>query len=903
MLENQTYELGDSMFSIRWFFIVASFALFGTPAMADPGAPKGTTPMVVSISLSGPAVQMPPVFVSYTVLFSEAVMGVSEDDFALTVTGDVSAQIVGAFQNDGIGQEYLVEVDVASGLGTLRLDLLGATDIQSTGNGSTPPAFTGGDVLRLAFESPAIFSFNQSLKDSRGNLEFTETGTGSSFGVETVMGSERTVRTYNEGNGLRLPVGNAVVVSDTYTLHMRIRLDDVTSRRKLIDFSDGASDNGLYLEDGRLVFLNGSTNGATVIANDEWADVAMTRDASGNVTGYVNGVEQWTFTDAGNEAQLDAGPLVFFADDDTTGDEHPSGGIVCTQMIDGALAAPDVGALDCPFRVGLNSDGCSFDTIDQALAVAGDTDRIHLTEQDEYIGRLSIDNRTVYLEGSLLDQNCVVGVFGAIDVPTLRNPNPVTGRGGVVEVVGGATATFVNVRIDGGTAGQGGSIYAGPGSSLTLFSATVENGIASSEFTGGTGDPAGGCLFADGASVSLGFAGVDNCSVLDGLGQAGGNGGGIAIVNDSDATLQFGGIENSLAIDGGGLYALNSRVVIQDNAGLTDNVAEGSGGGMALIDSSLSFLQGPNTLGVTQAEPLSFIRGNTATGDGGGIYIADTLNNALNVGRMAIEDNSARNGGGMAIEGSAVRISDTQFHRNSAIGAGGGVYVSGGFVSLGASEDCRPYLYSNLFFPGDTRYCSRLSENTAAFGSAMSIQAGADVNIARTALLDNGTADSVIEAAGSSLLELSNAWLARNATRGILGVDSATVEMYHTTIARNAGEAILLRDSASAGFYGSILSGNSDGVVNIGSGTTDAIVLSCNLDQSATVGSDQNPLLGTTTRGEDHLLTGSPAIDLCGANIELPSTVDLDGVPRIQEMADDAGAFESGPFIFGDGLE
>src|SRR5690606_1257437 len=74
--------------------------------------------------------------ISYSVTFNKSVTGVSTDDFQLTTTSTVTGDIDSV---SGSGSSYTVTVNNISGIGTIRLDLKGGTNIATTnGNIGTP---------------------------------------------------------------------------------------------------------------------------------------------------------------------------------------------------------------------------------------------------------------------------------------------------------------------------------------------------------------------------------------------------------------------------------------------------------------------------------------------------------------------------------------------------------------------------------------------------------------------------------------------------------------------------------------------------------------------------------------------------------------------------------------------
>ena len=85
--------------------------------------------------------------VNFTASFSEAVTGVSTDDFTLVGTGSATGSIASV---SGSGGSYTVTVNGITGNGTLKLNLNGSTNISDTAGNSGLPAFTAGTPHTVA---------------------------------------------------------------------------------------------------------------------------------------------------------------------------------------------------------------------------------------------------------------------------------------------------------------------------------------------------------------------------------------------------------------------------------------------------------------------------------------------------------------------------------------------------------------------------------------------------------------------------------------------------------------------------------------------------------------------------------------------------------------------------------
>ncbi|HJQ30351.1 MAG TPA: LamG-like jellyroll fold domain-containing protein, partial [Rubrobacter sp.] len=227
----------------------------------------------------------------------------------------------------------------------------------------------------------ADYRFQNKLSTSVGNAPaLTRIGPRSNtFTNATVDGSTRRVLSFPKGNGVKLSPTTGVVSSGIYTIVMLFELNnvgsDVSRFRRIIDFKNGASDNGLYIENvdgtGKLSFYRpnppGAVQGSTAIAANQYVQVALTRDSLGNVAGYVDGVQQFSFPDSAGDAVIDENTLRFFRDNQD-GIEHSAGSAARIRLYDVALSAVEIGTLDriepTTFTVNSTLDGPDGNVLD-----------------------------------------------------------------------------------------------------------------------------------------------------------------------------------------------------------------------------------------------------------------------------------------------------------------------------------------------------------------------------------------------------------------------------------------------------------------------------------------------------------------------------------------------------------
>jgi Concanavalin A-like lectin/glucanases superfamily len=165
-----------------------------------------------------------------------------------------------------------------------------------------------------------------------------------SFAEEVVGGTSQTVLAFPLSSGVSMPFG--VIPTGSYSIAIQFRLENVDGYRRLVDFSTGTTDRGLYDLNGQLNYyplVNGTRSPPPIVPN-RYTDVVLTRDAAtSRVIGYVDGREEIAFDDVNGDAvfQPDT-PVRFFKDDNLVGGEESAGAVARIRVYDGALTAAEV---------------------------------------------------------------------------------------------------------------------------------------------------------------------------------------------------------------------------------------------------------------------------------------------------------------------------------------------------------------------------------------------------------------------------------------------------------------------------------------------------------------------------------------------------------------------------------
>src|SRR5688572_1356425 len=156
--------------------------------------------------------------------------------------------------------------------------------------------------LLLVIGLVVVFSFpihSQLLHDYELNGSYAD-----AFGGNPMVpnGSTLTATEYVFGPD-QGPNVSGVIDPATYCIDMTFTPIAVSGWRKILDFKNLGSDNGLYIYNSRLQFYPHTPGPDVVFAPGVPVNVVFTRDGATNrMNGYVNGLLQWTITDLNNDA-------------------------------------------------------------------------------------------------------------------------------------------------------------------------------------------------------------------------------------------------------------------------------------------------------------------------------------------------------------------------------------------------------------------------------------------------------------------------------------------------------------------------------------------------------------------------------------------------------------------------
>ena len=172
-------------------------------------------------------------------------------------------------------------------------------------------------------------------------------GTSVAFTTESVDGVSEAVATFSQGAGFDISGVIGDVEANAYSIVLLVRMSQLGGFDRLLDFKNLTADSGVYLYDGSLRFYPSSATGSKVIANNEWAQVVVTRAADGTMRGFVDGAQQWQFNDSAGLGVISTNRLVFFVDNISGGGtaEQSAGAVARVRLFTRALSPTEVGQL------------------------------------------------------------------------------------------------------------------------------------------------------------------------------------------------------------------------------------------------------------------------------------------------------------------------------------------------------------------------------------------------------------------------------------------------------------------------------------------------------------------------------------------------------------------------------
>lgn len=343
-------------------------------------------------------------------------------------------------------------------------------------------------------------------------------------------------------------------------------------------------------------------------------------------------------------------------------------------------------------------------TINNAQVAGVNYDKCYFVKENG--GAACVETGTVNISGTALIQNASATWGGAI---YLSNGD-VTMSDGTIE---NCSADF------------GGAVYVS-GGNFTMTGGTIDSNQATAE------NSEGGAVYVTGGNIFIGKEDCGDNTCLTVSNNSAVNGGAFAVAG-ATPVMYCGTVTGNTADEKGGALYVSGSGGFTMNGGIIDggsaekNAKLGGGvylaGGAFTLNGSNAYVQNnhaENGAGVYLAggQPNLYkgsMTDNTATGDGGGIYIDKREVNLKPTGLVTVTGNSANRGGGIFIGGTngtdagfSVDSTDggtVNLSSNMATAEGGAVCISNGYFTLNANN-------------------ITLQDNQAASGGAVAVLSG-----------------------------------------------------------------------------------------------------------------------------------------------------------------------------------
>ena len=349
-LTSTTYATGSSAFVDTMVLSAGTYTIIVDPWTTATGTVTLTLNDVPADATGTLTVGGPAVTVTTTVPGQNATPvfgGTSGQSVSVAFTNNTMGTVtVTLLKPDGTSLASVTSSAASFNLPTQTLPVTGTYSIKIDPSGATVGSITVSVSEQVTGGTlQADYQFQNTRSSSVGSAAaLTDLGT-NSFTSAVVDGTSTTVLSFAQGDGLSLNPTTGVVPSNNYTIVALVSLQQVSSWRRLMDFKNATSDTGLYVQNGHLNFYPSGSGNPVSIAANTWVQIVLTRDTTGTVTGYVDGVQQFQFSDTGSYAVLSSSNTLRFFRDDGSSSEASAGSVARIRLYNGALTASQVAAL------------------------------------------------------------------------------------------------------------------------------------------------------------------------------------------------------------------------------------------------------------------------------------------------------------------------------------------------------------------------------------------------------------------------------------------------------------------------------------------------------------------------------------------------------------------------------
>ena len=212
--------------------------------------------------------------------------------------------------------------------------LLACAGAAVSGLTAPPRALASGELV-------ADYELRGTRASSRPAPPLTDLGPGrNNFRRATVDGRRRSVLAFPRGNGVSVDV-RGLLPPDNYSISVLFKFETLSGYRRILDYSGGVRDRGLYTFDGVLALFPRIGPVGSAIGPRRYSHVVMTRNRRGIVKVHLDGRFQFGFYDARRLGIVSQHRVLRFFQDNFVGDgtaEHSAGTVARIRLYAGSLS-------------------------------------------------------------------------------------------------------------------------------------------------------------------------------------------------------------------------------------------------------------------------------------------------------------------------------------------------------------------------------------------------------------------------------------------------------------------------------------------------------------------------------------------------------------------------------------
>lgn len=464
-------------------------------------------------------------------------------------------------------------------------------------------------------------------------------------------------------------------------------------------------------------------------------------------------------------------------------------------------------------RVSLNSGPCTYDTIQAAINAAANGNTVRVSA-GSYTESLDVSGKRITIQGGY-DAACATLVGGLTEVTA-------SVAGSVVDVSSGAILTLRGLSLTGGT-GFGAGVDVLGSSRVTLDNTDVHHNNGAS----------GAGLYVSETAV---LTYTNDSDIYSNVSS--GNGGGAIVYGKLSGLSTTSDVYSNSALNGAGFAVYSPGKLFLDNSDVVANLASQLGGGIFVSGAAITMT---NSVFIGETAPCcqsaaagggiyahnsrvtllgtnNAILNNTATGNGGGVYLTNfsslsAAGGSLGYDSTAGAGNDAVLGAGMYTISSTLSYSG-RIINNIAANSGGGIYADRSTLTLidatvgGTSANLHNQIGATglngagLYLINQTRatidnttiLSNTLSNTATGYGGGMYVRAGSLVTMTNSSIQEH-LLPSGFDGRGAaaylydSTLTLDNTDVLSNTTQNLGGgmrlFGTSTLNVLNGSIFRN----------------------------------------------------------------------------------------------------------------------